>query len=178
MNIGVDTLHLHCREWKVRASAQLEVQPAAFEVGTGKPTEERPDVELFNGVRGVKAWANRPLWNLTVRPFRGAVNAFISLSVPKVASGGRNNYAPATPEGTWAALGQVEAELFGAGFECGGLNFKLRGCPNLPFAAVQVQGINADIHSAPPRAAAPIRLIFLCLLLEVEPRTEVPRNGL
>ena len=118
MNIGVDTLHLYCREWKVRASAQLEVQPAAFEVGTGKPTEERPDVELFNGVRGVKAWANRPLWNLTVRPFRGAVNAFISLSVPKVASGGRNNYEPSTPEATWAALGLVESELFGAGFEC------------------------------------------------------------
>ncbi len=88
MNIGVDTLHLHCREWKVLPTAQLEVQPAPFEVGTGKPIEERPDVELFNGVRGVKAWANRPLWNLTVKPYRGQVNAFVSCSVPKVASGG------------------------------------------------------------------------------------------
>lgn len=118
MNIGVDTLHLHCREWKVLPSAQLEVQPAAFEVGTGKPIEERPDVELFNGVRGVKAWANRPMWNLTVKPYRGEVNAFVSFSVPKVASGGRDNYAPATPEATWAVLGQVEAELYAAGFEC------------------------------------------------------------
>lgn len=118
MNIGVDTLHLNCREWKVLPAAQLEVQPAPFEVGTGKPIEERPDVELFNGVRGVKAWANRPLWNLTVKPYRGAVNAFVSLSVPKVASGGRNNYEPATPEATWAVLGQVESELFAAGFDC------------------------------------------------------------
>jgi len=118
MNIGVDTLHLHARDWKVLPTAQLEVQPAAFEVGTGFPSEERPDVELFNGVRGVRAWANRPLWNLTIRPYRGEVNAFIGLSVPKVASGGRGNFAPASPEATSAVLGLVESELFNAGFDC------------------------------------------------------------
>ena len=118
MNIGVDTLHLHCKQWKVLPSAQIEVQPAPFEVGTGKPIEERPDCELFNGVRGVKAFANRPLWNLTIRPYRGTVNAFVALSVPKVHTGGRNNYSPVPPEGYSAVLGLVESELFAAGFDC------------------------------------------------------------
>jgi len=113
--IGVDTLRLFLREWKVNSTNEIEVRPANFNAGTG---ETLGDCELFNGVRGVKAWVNRPLWNLCILPKKGNALPFVEFSIPRVASGGSANYAPVNAAGMGAAVATVENELRAAGFEC------------------------------------------------------------
>lgn len=114
-SIGVDTLRLRPLDWQVAPDSALQVQPAAFNAGTG---ESAGDCDLFNGVRGVKAYLNRPLWQLTVKNLRGSPFAFVEMSVPKVASEGAANFAPVDAAGMLKAYATVENELRGEGFKC------------------------------------------------------------
>ena len=111
--IGIDTLRLYCRDWAISKDSPVEVRPSNFIAGTG---ELKNDFQLWPGQRGALAFANRPLFNLTVKPFGGETRAFVEFSVPRVASGGSNNFAPVGAVGTGAAIALVEKELADIGF--------------------------------------------------------------
>jgi hypothetical protein len=110
----LDTLKLTLEEFEVDPRAELELQPASINAGTGELATEHV-LWRINGreVRGMKAWHNSERVNITFNPRREAPGTqalcILQFSVPKVATGG--NYYPTDYRGTQAALEAVQKHL-------------------------------------------------------------------
>lgn len=117
----LDTLKLNLEEFEVMPGAELVLQPASINAGSGAIAQEYV-LWRSNGreVRGVTAWHNSERINITLNPRREAPGTqavcLVSFSVPKVAHGG--NYYPTDHKGTVAALQAVQKHLDDVGIKC------------------------------------------------------------
>jgi hypothetical protein len=116
----LDTLKLVLDEYEVEPGADLELQPASFNAGSG---DFAPEYQLWRSgsqvVRGVKAWHNSERINISLKPRREAPTeqglCTVQFSVPKLATG--SNYFPTDERGTQGALDDVGKYLGSMGIK-------------------------------------------------------------
>lgn len=72
MSLGIDKISLYTREFKVKDSHSLTIQPMAY---TPNSSEQKEEPHLWRGQKGAKAYLNNPYYNLTISE-RGANISF------------------------------------------------------------------------------------------------------